>query len=270
MFYRPEIMHHPRWNELSSLHYLTLTEYTLGKGPIDYDQQIVEHMCWTQAEYAGSYDWVLVADPDEYLWLPGYIGVKQFLHRYSNMRYLSFGKQMYTLDHRVDMADDLNHNLNATGSESFAVSKYPFHMKHFCSERGRKGNPICPKWFGRSKVMVRPSGYHENLRVHGMVANPDPEDGTIHFHADVVHLKEWPHLFRAHSITQRPPQNFNIHHQDEVHIHDMHNSFMPIGGDNGEYHVTNGTWLVEYDDQLEIWFDFVISRGTTDDNTQVA
>ena len=73
MFYRPEIMPDPRWNELSSLPYLTLIEYLLGQREI-FDQEIVEHMCWTSDEYAGSYDWVLVADPDEYLWLAEYIG----------------------------------------------------------------------------------------------------------------------------------------------------------------------------------------------------
>ena len=250
----------PRWDELSSLPYVDLTEYKGGKVDNYYGQHLTEKMRLRQDEFAASYDWALVADIDEYLWFSEQIGVKEFLQRYSNMTYLSFGKQMHTLDHRVDLAA-WDYTLETTDSASFAVSKYPFYMKHFCHNRNHKGDPVCPTWRGRAKVIVRPAA-HGSVEVHGTIEYPKPEEGTIHFNADFAHFKEWPDIFAAHNVTERPPQNFTIQRQDEVHIHNVHTGFKPIDSDNGDFLIWNGTWLVEYDDQLQSWFDFVVRRAT--------
>lgn len=251
----------PRWNELASLPYVELTEYTGGTRENYYDEDWTEKMCLRQDEFAASYDWAMIADIDEYLWFPEHVGVKEFLQRYSSMTYLSFGKQIYTLDHGLDLSAT-NHTLDTTESSGFAVSKYPFYMKHFCHHRHRKGDPICPTWRGRAKLIVRPS-VHTSVTVHGTIEHPNPDEGTIHFHADFAHFKEWPEIFAAHDVMTRPPQNFIVQRQDEVHIHNMHTGFKPIDGDNGEFLVMeNGRFLVEYDDLLQDWFDFVVSRAT--------
>jgi hypothetical protein len=59
-----------------------------------------------------------------------------------------------TLDHWVGEAA-LEHNLNVTGSEGFAVTKFPSYMQHFCHHPHNKGDPICPTWRRRAKVMVK-------------------------------------------------------------------------------------------------------------------
>jgi len=81
-----------------------------------------------------------------------YNGIKDFLKKQeSHMNYLSFGKYIYTLDHRTDLVAD-NYKLDSRAQDPpFVLSQYPFYMKYFCYGRGI-GNPICPTWKGRSKV----------------------------------------------------------------------------------------------------------------------
>lgn len=256
----------PWFQELASLPYVTLTEQTRGNRDNYYDQWRTEKICLRQERFAASYDWVMVADIDEYLWFSENMGVKEFLQSHSDLTYLSFGKQMYTLDHRVDRAA-LDHNINTLEDGSFAVSHYPFYMNHFCYETPRnqtgfsnrvvarkKGDAICPTWHGRAKVIVRPS-VHAKVKVHGTINRPNPANGTIHFHPDQAHFMEWPEIFAKHNVTLRYPQDFHIQTQDQVHIHDIRSAFKPIAGTNN--------YLVQYDDRLKKWFDFVISRANT-------
>jgi len=142
----------PRFDELFNLSFVTMTENTEGIRRNYYKQKHFEHVCLSEAKYGNSYDWVMLADIDEYLWFSSHIGLKEFLSNNRNMTYLSFGKYMYTLDHRPDISA-INLALDpAQNPEVFALSKYPFYIKSFCVAGGRKGDPICPTWQGRSKV----------------------------------------------------------------------------------------------------------------------
>jgi len=88
--------------------------------------------------------------------------------------------------------------------------------------------------------------------VHGIYYHPNKTAGAIHFHPDYVHFKEWPHIFSKHNVTMRPPQNFYIKTEEDVHIHNLKRAFKA----NNE-----GTYDVYYDDHLQDWFHSVISRA---------
>jgi Glycosyltransferase family 92 len=264
MFYRPEVTQLPRWNELVQLPFVALTEQTSGTRQNYYNQAKTETMCLHNERFAARYDWVLTADIDEYLWFPEHIGVKEFLQRHENATYLSFGKQMHSLSNRVDVSMT-NYKLDTSkDSTHFAVSNYPFYMKYFCARRGRKNHPICPKYWGRAKVMIRPQRHvDQTIAVHGTIDYSALNNiTTIHFHPDVAHFKEWPELFAPHNVTKRAPTDFVVTSQEQVSIHNMHTGFTPIGGDGGRFLVWNGQWPVHYDEHLKEWFDFVAGRGS--------
>lgn len=267
MFYRPEVKLLPRWDELYNLPYIVLTEQTKGTRNDYYNQAETEIMCLQEKRFAALYDWVLVADIDEYLWFAENIGVKEFLQRHNSMTYLSFGKQMHSLSNRVD-SQYLNLGIQVNDSSSFAVSHYPFYMKHYCTMKIRKNNPICPMWWGRAKVMVRPT-FYGNIKVHGVIHYDQfNESSQIHFHPSVAHFKEWPEIFNRHNVAQREPKPFEVGSEPEVHIHNMHTGFKPIGGDGGKFLVWEGRWQVEYDPNLDNWFEFVIGRAVTGKGTK--
>ena len=54
-----------------------------------------------------KYDWVFIADWDEYLWFSEKMRLKEFLHRHRRKHYLSFGKWMYDHKLRVQTEDDI-------------------------------------------------------------------------------------------------------------------------------------------------------------------
>jgi Glycosyltransferase family 92 len=270
-FYRDEVLSLPRFDELRAIPFVTLIPWNdIGTRESYYNQASgTEVECLTN--YAHHYDWVFIADVDEFLWLgPDAMtqqhSVKDLLYLHRDMTYLSFGKRMYSLSHRVDM-EATNYYLDTSASQPhFAVSDYPYFMDgYFCHHKGfRRGDPFCPKWRGRSKVMVRPQN-HTFIDVHGTFHHPlDPSQGTIHFHPDVYHVKEFPHIFVPHNITRHPLGNseemdFTIHSEVEVHIHNIHTGYLPISTDpiTGEE-----TFLVRYDSNLTGWFQYVMQRAT--------
>jgi hypothetical protein len=253
MFYRPEMIKVSRFAELKSLPYVTLTQYTRGERKNYYNQRQTETLCLSEQKYAGSYDWAMIADIDEYLWLPEeYDGVKAFLQQQEaqNMTYVSLGKHMYTLDHRTDVAAS-NYKLDSLAKDPpFAFSRYPFYMNYFCYGK-RKGNAICPTWRGRAKVFVKPA-HHQYINVHGIYDYPIKAAGAVHYHPKFGHFMEWPHIFSKHNVTKRQPEDFTVQEEEEVHIHNLQKGFKTD---------TNGTFPVKYDSRLEQWFHRVINRA---------
>jgi hypothetical protein len=55
----------------------------------------------------GKFDWVFIADWDEFLWFSGRMRLKSFLQLYGRKNYLSFGKWMYSAKDWVDTKEDL-------------------------------------------------------------------------------------------------------------------------------------------------------------------
>jgi hypothetical protein len=252
MFYLPEMTKKPRWQELVDLPYVTMTENAEGRQENYYRQWKTEKRCLKQRKFAANYDWAMIADIDEYLWFPQNVGIKDFLKKQQeqNMTYLSFGKQMYTLDHRTDL-QAMNYKVNTTQS-GFALSRYPFFLKYFCYGK-RKGHPMCPTWKGRAKVIVKPK-FHQKVDVHGLYLMPKLEtmDDAKHFHPDEAHFMEWPHIFSPHNVTQREPVPFRVAAEEEVSIHNLKNAFRSD---------EDGKFTLQYDNKLQDWFRFVLARA---------
>jgi hypothetical protein len=258
MFYRPEMASKPRFTELASLPYVTLTEYTKGNRKNYYNQAKTENMCLSEKRFAADYDWALLADIDEFLWFPERHGIKPFLEQQQarNLTYLSFGKQMYTMKHRVDFAAH-EYTLDTKDMSHFPLSKFPFYIKNFCYGK-RRGEPLCPTWQGRAKVIVKPK-HHQKIDVHGNIFHPDPAKGTIHFHPDIAHFMEWPYIFGGRNITLQEKKSFQFQSESQVGIHNLERAFKSDA---------DGTFTMQYDRQLEDWFQYVIGRGTSQQGQQ--
>jgi hypothetical protein len=251
MWYRPEMNKVPRFAELQSLPYVTLTINTQGNVKNYYAQWKTEEMCLKDKAFAGKHDWAMINDIDEYLWFPENMGIKQFLARQpSHYTYLSFPKRMYTLDHWTDV-QAFNHKIDMSTQDHFAVSKYPFYLDNFCYHvGGNRGNPYCPRWTGRAKLIVRPQN-HTKIDVHGTIHKPNPAEGQIHFSPDVAKFLEWPYIFAKHNVTRRDAVDFLIQTEEQVHIHNLVRGFKAD---------KDGNFRMQYDDKLEDWFRYVESR----------
>lgn len=102
-------------------------------------------------------------------------------------------------------------------------------------------------------MMVRPR-IHKQIKVHRTIQHPNPQNGTVHFDPQIAaHMMEWPHIFDEHNVTLRPPKNFKVRSDDEIHVHDLTKAF------NAD---SNGEYLVQYDDHLEEWFHYMIGRAS--------
>jgi Glycosyltransferase family 92 len=256
IWYLPYIREYDGFDVLSSLPYVTLTENTKAsqerRNPQlvgELDQRALEEVCLK--DVARDYDWVMFADTDEFLWFNETVGVKEFIQAHGDGKTsLSFGKYMYTQTHGVDVPDS-----------GFGLDRFPFTSGSFCfnkigcpkDENGECfGNPVCPRSFGRSKVIVQPK-YHARVGVHGTLM-PNEENHSVHFHTGRAHLKEWPALYRPYiipmALTEKkdfvvtPTTTLSIHHAIEM-AHKAN---------------SDGTYNMYYDGQLNSWFEYVVSR----------
>ena len=100
----------------------------------------------------------------------------------------------------------------------------------------------------------------------------------MHFHPDLYHIKEWPHIYSPHNVTIRHPpssdvsidtnahgdyyidqyDNFTITNETEVSIHNIHTGYLPlyINDDNEE------VFLMKRDVTLQDYFQKVMNLAT--------
>jgi hypothetical protein len=147
LYYHDVIADYPGFDELESLQYLTMTPMKgkivdfleksihstngtripyfrfVGEDMQHADQHALELECYNN--HAKDYDWVLIADIDEYLSFNEEIGIKDFIAKHSDesTKSLGFGKKMYTLAVRADTAVD----------SGFGLDNYPFTPGIYCS-----------------------------------------------------------------------------------------------------------------------------------------
>jgi hypothetical protein len=257
MWYRPEMVNNTRFGELQSLPYVTLTLNTGGRRNNYYNQWLTEETCNRDDNFAGKYDYALHADIDEYLWFPTRVGIKEFLLQNSELNYFSFGKRMYTLDHSSEIEESLqNYVIDMSESSEFSVSKYPFYIESFCYRvsPATRGEPFCPTWKGRAKVIVRPKQYIK-IDTHGNLPRPNRTKGERHFLPEEAHFMEWPEIFALHNVTKRPPVDFDVQTEEQVHIHNLARAFRSD---------QNKNFRMQHDEKLKDWFHFVTSRFSTD------
>jgi hypothetical protein len=249
IWHQPSVRNYTGFEELERQPYITMVEsaegkvlrlgskskYTRlkGKGAVQRD---IEKMCLT--ETAKDFDYVMVADADEFLWFDKKIGLKEFLKRNDGFHYLSFGKYEYAMTHYVDIEED----------SGFGLDKYPFTPGTFCNTKGDSGNHICPGHAGRSKIMVKPNK-HSQVNVHGYIDHPNATKGEIHLSTEDAHIKEWAFIFLQHKQTLQTKKDFACGKSCSKSI-SVHN----IGTHSKN---ENGTLIIHYDGELRDWFRFV-------------
>jgi hypothetical protein len=167
LYYHDVIADFPGFDELESLPYLTMTPMKgkvvellekslnstngtripysrfVGEDMQHANQHALEIECFNN--HAKDYDWVMIADIDEYLSFNEEMGVKDFIAKYSDesTKSLGIGKKMYTLTARVDTVDS-----------GFGLDHYPFTPGIFCLD-------FFLKYFEKQEGMQWPLGFHQ-------------------------------------------------------------------------------------------------------------
>ena len=245
------------WDLLQSLTYLTLTEFDprqvaerYGSSASEYyGQGLVQDWCTSNASFGAAYDWVLVVDADEYLWLRKDWNIKEFLQAHKEYSYLSFGKWMYT---QMSSAAVPIPNERDAG---FDLDRFAFTDGSYCY--GYNGDPICPGWRGRCKVMARPDR-HPVFDLHGSMEELHRHDSK-HFDASIreseAHLKEWktilkPSLYETSMILRNPNTTYVVSDDVEAGTHFAKES---------QQLTEDGKILFAWDFGLHDWLVFVAS-----------
>jgi hypothetical protein len=251
VWYFDEIQQLPGWELLSRLNFVTLTPNNLTDDSKvahgDYNnyrgtgaQTPLEEHCLVN--YAHNYDWVTLADFDEFLWFEDYDGIKELLLAHDKYYYLSFGKRMYTPTHTTTIQQTL--------TTCFGKEHLPFHAGAYCymakTERERN---MCVLYRARAKVFVRPKRHPRAVFAHGTVSRPNETMGQKVFENRKAHWKEWQ---LSRNLTVVPPRDFCVASGQAVRIH----HFTEATKSNG-----NGTWTLYYDETLQDWFVHVASRS---------
>lgn len=279
--YIPGIERIAGFQELLSLPYVTMFENTEGTVILANDvrpgyqrlggsqpQMDLEARCLDHD--AKDYDWVFLSDADEYLWFARNVSVKEFVYEYDQKGYdyLSFGKFMYTMKHRLAIHSSITRSTATTKSTTipstsptnsepsprhgFFLELYPFTAGPFCTMPKQRGL-ICARKNGRAKVMVKPSVHKGTVNVHGTHI-PSKRKGSMHLYGNVSHIKEW-NAATVRSvlgnITTRSPQDFVVYTPDEIFIYGY--KLYPKN--------PNGSLTMTYDPLLQSWFAYVASRG---------
>lgn len=234
---------------LGNLSYVTVTRFPDSQTLNYHGQNEVQRACRKDPQYGASYDWLLVVDADEYLWLgPDLSTVQDFVLQHPSITYFSFGKWMYSTT--------LTSSLQANESSRFGVDIFPFTLGRYCY-RG-PSRKSCPDWQGRSKVLVMPSHYPNDIGVHGdEILMHSRAHEAIHYDHHLAHVKEWrgfPEPGIGVSPTVHEPSSFAVSADAHLGIVFQQESF-PL--------LPNGTLLLMYDKDLREWFQRVESNLPT-------
>ena len=247
-WYRPNITKLSRFDELSSLPYVTMTEYT-GGGRED-GQLVVEEECLSNSTFAANYNWTLTIDADEYLWFNSHMSIKDFLSDYdSNYTFLSFGKWMYTTMHGVKVEEDSGFGFDSLAFTAKSHCTVNFGVNKMFLYPRPPTYSYCPSHYARSKVIVKPA-FHKKVNIHGMGFDLR-KPGLMHFDTSIAHLKEWRNVLlkSRRKVNYRPPTDFNISKIHEVDIISLNTGHERVGG----------KFLMHYDHELQDWMRFVAS-----------
>ena len=123
IWYIPDMANRSGFAELESLDYVRMLVNTVGEprrykdGYLRMDRKKPGNQLdvekWCLQVVAADYDFVLNADADEYLYFSQRIGVHEFVEKHGrNNTWWSFGKQMYTMHHRIEANQSLYGGLN--------------------------------------------------------------------------------------------------------------------------------------------------------------
>jgi hypothetical protein len=215
----------------------------IGEDTQHADQNALQLQCLNY--HAKDYDWVLIADIDEYLSFNEEIGIKDFMAKYSDesTKSLHFGKKMYTLGVRADTAVD----------SGFGLDNYPFTPGIYCSINFQKfpmeSRKECSGYLGSTKLIVRPQNYSKGLfGAHGTFREP----GQIQINTDISRIREYQFIHQRVNATYHEKVDFLVTSGARLRL---------IYFDEGYTQNKNGTWTIQYDEEPSKWYQYVASRG---------
>jgi hypothetical protein len=275
LYYHDILEDFPGFDELKSLPYLTMTPMKgevvvllaksqnstngtsipysrfVGASKQHADQRALERQCFNN--HAKDYDWVLIADIDEYLSFNEEMGVKGFIAKYSDnkTKSLGIGKKMYTLSARADAVDS-----------GFGLDNYPFSPGIYCTidypkinfPRGGfrlKNRKECSGYYGSTKLILRPQYHSKGIRVHGP-RQPNKEDGEIQINTDIARFREYQFIHQMINAT---------HHEKVDYLVTSGVGLRLAFFDDAYQRNKNGTWTIQYDDEPSRWYQYVARRG---------
>jgi hypothetical protein len=268
LYYHDALADFPGFDELESLPYLTMTpmkgkvvEFVeksvtnstngtsipyfrfVGEDRQHADQHALQLQCLNY--HAKDYDWVLIADIDEYLSFNQEIGIKDFIAKYSDesTKALGFGKKIYTLAVRADTAVD----------SGFGLDNYPFTPGIYCTIPFQKypteSRKECSGHHGSTKLIIRPQNYSEGLYgVHGTYREP----GQIQINTDIARIREYQFIHQRVNATYHEKVDFLVTSGVGLRLMYFEKAFQQN---------RNGTWTIHYDDEPSKWYQYVASRG---------
>jgi hypothetical protein len=225
-WYHDAIADFPGFDELKSLPYVTLTPMKgevvvipeksqkstngtsipcsrfVGASKQQTNQKALEKQCFTN--HAKDYDWVMIADIDEYLSFNEEMGVKDFIAKYSDdsTKSLGIGKKMYTLVARADAVD------SGFGLDSYAFSPGVYCRMKFL-KRMRRGREECCGYLGSTKMIVRPQNHTKGIDAHGPT-RPTKKDGQIQINTDNARFMEYQYMHQRINATYHEKVDFLV------------------------------------------------------------
>jgi hypothetical protein len=267
LYYHDAIADYPGFDELESLPYLTMTPMRgkivdfpeksmhstngtripyfrfVGEDMQHADQHALELECYNN--HAKDYDWVLIADIDEYLSFNEELGIKDFIAKYSDesTKSLGIGKKMYTLAVRADTAVD----------SGFGLDNYPFTPGIYCTIDFQKfpmeNRKKCSGYLGSTKLILRPQNYSKGLfGAHGTFREP----GQIQINTDISRIREYQFIHQRVNATYHEKVDFLVTSGAWLRL---------MYFDKAYQQNKNGTWTIYYDDEPSKWYQYVASRG---------
>jgi Glycosyltransferase family 92 len=303
-----------QYQQLEDLMYVTLTDYVtspnntsmtnhesssekMGNDKSYHGQTTVQYLCRSHPDYAANYDWNLVVDADEYLWLGhNHQTIQGFMDRYNKNNqytYISFGKWQYSPVNILSSINDAHNEYDNSSIDTvvnhFGIERYAFTPKLYCyndvnndanhhqhykwqdTMTSRQANDYCPDWPGRCKILSKPSK-HVRLGVHGYDDGLKSPDG-IHWNHQTAHIKEWPGIAVLDTdIDDADPLTVKQRHvgvETEVTVFvrtckrfsTTNNTELLVHSLHQAFRrLPNGSIPVFYDAHLSSWMDFVASR----------
>ncbi|KAL3815270.1 hypothetical protein ACHAXA_001882 [Cyclostephanos tholiformis] len=257
----------PTSSFLGNLSYVTLSPNSHSQRGGYHGQNEVQHSCRTEAQFGASYDWVLVVDADEFLWLgPNVTTIQDFVVQTPHITYYSFGKWQYSTNRAISITEE--------DDAGFGLDNLPFTLGRYCYSRPNSYS--CPDWQGRSKILSMPSRYPEAIGVHGssdILSSRGHE--AVHYDHHEAHIKEWPGVAEAPHGQSIRPLEFVSKRMTEMHLArggvaqvkeprtytESKDVYLGVHWQAEAYPILpNGTLLLMYDDRLSTWFRSVAAN----------
>jgi hypothetical protein len=115
----------PKDSLMGNLSYVSLIPNGNSQQGGYHGQAEVRRACQTKTQYGASYDWILVVNADEFVWLgPNSTTVQDFVLKSPQILYYSFGKWQYSTNRAISIAKEKD--------AGFGLDNLPFTLGWHC------------------------------------------------------------------------------------------------------------------------------------------